>query len=197
MLFRFNIHTDALLMKYLYLSIAFVLSVSCAQAQPSLDQIIKKIEAKFEPAEAKPGQTVVLKISLQLLDGWHTYPTFQPDKGAKSQTNKITFPEGGDVVFVGELEDPMGAKEKAEPLANIEKMLYYPGGANWERTAVVRPTVPAGAVRTKIKFRVLVCDKENCLPPKTLEVEATLKVAGDAMKVEPKYQKQVEQDGKK
>ena len=190
-------------MKRIVLSIAVLVGtnilfpVSPAAAQPSFEQIVKKAEAKFEPADAKPGQTVTLKVTLQLLDGWHTYPLFQPDKAAKTYINKITFPEAGPLVYVGELNDPKGAKEKAEPLASIERMLVYPGGATWEFTAVVLPTTKAGPVSSKIKFRVLVCDKDNCVPPTTIDIEATLKVAGEPVKVDPKYQKDVDKALKK
>jgi hypothetical protein len=111
--------------------------------------------------------------------------------------NKITFPEGGPIVYVGEFEDPAGAKEKAEPLLRIQKMLYYPGGATWERKAVVLPSTAAGKVASKIKFRVLVCDKDNCLPPKPIDLEAVLKVAGDPVPVDPKYRSEVEAASKK
>jgi len=168
-----------------------------ALAQPSIEQVIKKAEATFEPASAKPGQTVTLKISLQLLDGWHTYPTVQPDKAAQSQSNKLTFPEGGAIVFVGEVDEPVDPKEKSEPLANIDKILYYPGGGVWERKAVVLPTAAAGAASSKIKFKILVCDKNNCLPPKQLDLESTLKVAGDPVPVDPKYKKEVDKATKK
>jgi hypothetical protein len=167
-------------------------SAAPALAQPSIDQIVKKAEASFEPAEARPGQTVTLKLKIDLLDGWHTYPMIQPDKAARAQANKITFPEGGPIVYVGEFNDPPGAKEKAEPLAMIESMLYYPGGATWERRAVVLPTTAPGMVASKVKFRLLVCDKDNCLPPKTLELEATLKVAGEPVPVDPKLKDEIE-----
>jgi hypothetical protein len=166
-------------------------------AQPSFEQIVKKAEATFEPATAKPGQTVTLKVSVKLLDGWHTYPTMQPEKAAKTYQNKLTFPEGGPVVYVGEFDDPAGAKEKAEPLAMIERMLIYPGGATWERKAVVLPSAKPGEAASTVKFRVLVCDKDNCLPPKTLDLEAKLKVAGDPVPVEKKYQAEVEKARKK
>jgi hypothetical protein len=181
-----------------YAVITFLfMAASPSLAQPGIDEIIKKVEARFEPAEAKPGQTVTLKVSLKLLDGWHTYPTVQPDKGARAQANKLTFPEGGPVVYVGDFDDPPGAKEKAEPMLSIERMLYYPGGATWERKAVVLPSTKAGPVSSKIKFRVLVCDKDNCLPPKTIELEATLKVTGDPVPVDPKYKSEVEKAQKK
>jgi len=179
-------------MRTISITIVALWMAAPALAQPSIEQIIKKAEATFEPATAKPGQTVTLKIKIELLDGWHTYPTVQPDKAARAQSNKITFPDGGPVVFVGPIDDPPGAKEKAEPLAMIESMLYYPGGATWERKAVVLPSTAAGTVNSKIKFRLLVCDKDNCLPPKPLDLEATLKVAGDPVAVDPKYKDEVE-----
>lgn len=185
-------------MNRFFLSVAGVcLLAAPALAQPSFDQIVKKAEAKFEPATAKPGETVTLKVTVQLADGWHTYPTVQQDKAAKTYVNKFTFPADGPVVYVGDFADPPGAKEKAEPLAMIEKMTYYLGGATWERKAVVLPTTKAGAVVSKVKLKLLVCDKDNCLPPKTLDLEAALKVAGDPVPVEPKYKGDVEKAQKK
>lgn len=168
-----------------------------ASAQPTFDKIVKKASATFEPATAKPGQTVTLKVSLELLEGWSTYPTVQTDKAARSYVNKLAFPEPGAIVFVGNILDPDSPKEKAEPMASIEKMLYYPGGGIWEKKAVVLPDAKAGSLSSKVKFKILVCDKDNCLPPRTLELEATLKVAGDPVAVEPKYKAEIEKALKK
>src|SRR5213079_2502408 len=66
---------------------------------------VKKVEAAFEPAEAKPGQTVTLKITVELADGFHTYPTKQTDKNAAAMVNKITFPAPAGVIFVGDVKD--------------------------------------------------------------------------------------------
>lgn len=159
---------------------------------PKFEDIVKKVEAKFEPAKARPGQTVTLKINVELINGWHTYPLFQPDKGAKSQTNRVTFPVGGPVVFVDMTQDPPNPKEKAEPLLGIEQILYYPGGGMWERKAVIAPNATPGKLSSKIKFSLLVCDKDNCLPPKPLELEAAIDISGDAVPVDPKYKADVE-----
>jgi Disulphide bond corrector protein DsbC len=165
---------------------------SPALAQPSFEEVAKKIEAKFEPATAKPGQTVTLKISIQLIDGWHTYPTFQPQKSAKLFVNKFAFPESSAVVFVGEMEDPAGAKEKDNPLNEGDKYYVYPGGATWERKAVVPPNAKSGSLSSKLTLKVLVCDKDNCLPQKTVELQPALKIAGDPVAVEPKYKAEVD-----
>lgn len=183
-------------MKALFASLAAFVLVLPASAQ-EVEQVVKKIEAKFEPADAKPGQTVTLKISVELEDGWVTYPTVQADKGAKAQTNKVTFPEKGPIVFVDLLKEPANAKTKSEEVLGIESLSYYPGGGVWERKAVVAPKTPAGKQDVKVVYRIMVCNKDNCLPPKAIDLSATLNVAGDAVSVDPKYKEIVEKQAER
>ncbi len=172
-------------------------STSFAADLPKFEEIVKKAEARFEPAKAKPGETVTLKIKIDLINGWQTYPLVQPDKGAKSQTNRIVFPAGGPIVFVDSTIDPPNAKVKAEPLLGIEQLLYYPGGGVWERKAVIVPSAKTGKLAAKVKFTLLVCDKDNCLAPKTLELEASIDVAGEPVAVDPKYKAEVDKAQRK
>ena len=60
---------------------------------------VKKIEATLEPAEAKPGQTVTFKLTVDLNEGYHTYPTVQPDPAAEPYVNMLKFPAAGSVIF--------------------------------------------------------------------------------------------------
>ena len=69
---------------------------------------VKKVEAKVTPAEAKPGQTVTFALTVELNDGYHTYPFVQPDPKADGMTNAIKFPTADKLVFVGKPEDPKG-----------------------------------------------------------------------------------------
>jgi DsbC/DsbD-like thiol-disulfide interchange protein len=163
-------------------------------AQPAKDAV-KKVEAVFEPAEAKPGQTVTLKIVVELADGYHTYPVVQPAAEARYSVNTIAFPNDGPVVFVGETVDPVGPKTKK---GEDHEYLVYPGGGTWVRKAVVSPSAKAGPTTARVKVKLQVCDEDRCFPPKTVELEATLKVLdGPAEKVDPKYQAEVEKAGKK
>ena len=172
-------------------ALALALAADRASAQ-TIDKVVKKVEARFEPATAKPGAVVTLKVEVKLEDGWHTYPTTQLDKGAKNQTNRFTFPKDGSVIFVGELDEPADPKSKSELLLGIEKLLYYPGGGTWERKAVVSPKAAAGDQTVKVKLKLLVCDKDTCLPPETYDLEVKVTVAGDAVPVDPKYKDEVE-----
>src|SRR6476469_7263351 len=91
---------------------AFLLALMPAPAstQKWYDKAVKKVEAKFSPAEAKPGQTVTFTVTIELADGYHTYPTVQTDKQAAAMVNTILFPKPDAVIFVGKTEDPKDAK---------------------------------------------------------------------------------------
>lgn len=158
---------------------------------------VKSVEATFEPAEAKPGQTVTLKLTVTLEDGYYTYPLVQDDQAAAGMVNKLEFPKAGAVVFVGEAIDPAGAKSKAEPVLGIEKMTYYTGTVVFERKAVVNPAAKAGEAAVELpKFVLSVCDKDNCFPPKTHKPTAKLKVLDGAVAVDKKYAEEVEKAAK-
>jgi len=162
-------------------------------ADKGFDKAVTKLTATFHPAEAKPGQTVTLKLTVELTDGYHTYPLVQTDKKAAAMVNKVIFPAAGAVVFVGEAIDPANAEIKAEPLLGIKAMKYCTGTVVYERTAVVSPTAKAGKVTVTVpKFIVSVCDKDNCFPPKTLMPEAALTILdGPAVAVDAKYAAEV------
>lgn len=157
------------------------------------EKAVKKVEAKFEPAEAKPGQTVTFTLTVDLHDGYHTYPTAQPDKLASSFVNVLKFPAPGGVIFVGPVVDPKDFDAKAEPELMIKEVRSTSGTAAYARKAVVSPRAAAGAVAVKLDaFKLMVCDKSNCFPPKTVPVEATLKVlGGPAVAVEKEFADEV------
>jgi hypothetical protein len=164
-----------------------------AGAQKAFDKAVKKVEGAFSPAEAKPGQTVTFTVTVELNDGYYTYPTVQTDKMALSMVNEIKFPDPGAVIFVGKVEDPKDTKTKAEPDLGILELRYCTDKVVYTRKAVVSPKAAAGPATVKLaSFKVSVCDKDNCFPPKAVPVEATLKVLdGPAVEVEKAYADEV------
>jgi hypothetical protein len=167
-----------------------------AAAQGKADwyaRAVKKVEAHFEPAEAKPGQTVTFKLTVDLNDGYYTYPTAQPDRAASGMTNQLKFPDPGAVVFVGGVTDPPIFDVKSEPDLGIKELRVNPGTVVYSRKAVVSPKAAAGPAMVKLPtFRLQVCDKNNCFAPKAVPVEATLKVLdGPPVPVDPAYAAEV------
>jgi hypothetical protein len=150
-----------------------------AAGQKWYEKAVKKIEATITPGEAKPGQTVTFSLTVDLHDGYHTYPTVQTDKAAASMVNVIKFPEPASLIFVGKVHEPKDPKTKAEPAAvpPIEEMHYFDGKVVYTRKAVVSPKAAAGPTTVKlIAFKLSVCDKDFCYPSKDVKVEASLKV---------------------
>lgn len=183
-----------MLLRSLLASLVFTPFALAAEAPAALPKGVEKVEATFEPAEAKPGEVVTFKLTVTLGLGYHTYPLMQRDKLAGDMVNKLDFPAAGSVIFVGDSIDPAGAETKAEPLLGIKAMKVYHGKVVYERKAVVSPKAAAGAGTVAIpKFVLSVCDKDSCFPPKTLTPEATFKVLnGPAVVVDKKYAAEVE-----
>ncbi len=157
--------------------------------QKAFDKAVKKIDARFTPAEARPGQTVTFTLTLELHDGYYTYPTRQTDPPAAGMVNEIRFPPPSEVIFVGQTADPKNTQTKAEPELGILELRYCTGVVTYSRPAVVSPQAKPGTVTVTLPLvRISVCDKNNCFPPRTVPVQATLKVLdGPAVPVEPKY----------
>jgi hypothetical protein len=175
----------------LVLSAGFLSSVPAADDGPAKG--VKKVELSLDPPSAKPGETITAKITVELEDGFHTYPTKQVDKNAESYVSKITFPAADDLIFVGEVKDPDHPHTKAEPEAGVKEMRFYTGTFTYERKAVVSPKAASGEKTVKLKsLRLTVCDEKNCYPPKTLTPDAKFKVLdGPAVAVAKEFEDEV------
>ncbi|MEZ6141268.1 MAG: hypothetical protein R3B84_11920 [Zavarzinella sp.] len=167
----------------------FVMLAICSVGYGQKQEGIKAARAWFEPTEAKPGQVVTLNLEVELFDGWFTYPFTQPDKGARFQTNKITFPTVEQLLFVRTMIDPKGGTVKEEGEISI---LQFPTKAVFQRKVVVHPKAKPGEVTVELKASLLACDKNNCLPPKRMVLPAKLKVLDTpAVAVDPEYEAEV------
>jgi thiol:disulfide interchange protein DsbD len=143
--------------------------------QLTFEQVVTEIATKIEPAAARPGDTVTWRLTVELLPGWHTYPTKQTDPEAQQQVTKFTFPTDGDLKFDEKFSDPPGAITKAEPGANIDKLIMYEGKVVWERKAVVSASATSGTKIITVPVRIFAC-KESCLPPRTIKTQARFTV---------------------
>ena len=154
---------------------------------------VTKFEATVEPAEAKPGQTVAMRFAFDLAPGYTTYPTVQVDKSAEGMVNRVTYPDAGAVVFVGDTIDPPKFSKKQELEVGIKELRYYSGRVVFERKFVVNPTQKPGDITVTVpSFRLMVCDANNCFPAKNLVPEVKLKVLpGSAVAVEKEFADEV------
>lgn len=171
------------------LALVCVAIASPAFAQKTADDVVTAIAAKVEPATVKRGQTVKWTLRMDIADGWHTYPTKQPDERNDSFVNKIAFPKPGDVVFVGEITEPT---TKIRTEMDGSRVSEIEGSPVWERSFVVHPNAKPGKMTISVPVTISVCDKNACLPPKKINVNVEFTVSDDAaVKVDPKFEKEI------
>ncbi len=124
---------------------------------------VGQIETRIIPAEAKPGQVVTFEVTVAPKAGAWTYPVHIPPGQVGS--NSIRLPKPGDLIFVGEVVDPPGAKTKPSPTDPFveEKYYPYPARPTWKLTAVVSPLAKPGKKTVPLTgTRIQVCDKSSC-----------------------------------
>lgn len=138
------------------------------------------VSVEVVPAKAKRGETVLVKVTLAPKADAHawTYPAFPADP-AQSSRNTIEFPEPGDLIFVGKVNDPQTKwKEKPRP-GGLGLDQYTDAPVTWELKAVVSPKATVGPKAVVLDALSLqVCDDQNCvvvngkkLPPAEFTVE--------------------------
>ncbi len=168
--------------------------VGAAPAKPkkSFNDAVTKLEAVVVPSTAARGQTVTLKITMELSPGWHTYPTYQVDPVNESTVNTFQVPATKDLVPVGAFEDPPAFK----PDKDFPLLREYEGKITWERPMVVRPDAVPGEAKVTVVARLLACDESICLPKETRELTASLTITSDPPKeVEAQYRDAVQKSG--
>lgn len=141
------------------------------------DDVVTRIEAKFEPATAKPGDTVTWILTVDLIPGWHTYPTKQPDPNAASQITRIKFPEGGDLQPSGPIAEPPDPIKKAMPELQIKQILELEGSVVWKQRIKISENASGGTQIYKVPINIFAC-KESCLPPERRVTTAELRIEG-------------------
>jgi thiol:disulfide interchange protein DsbD len=169
-----------------------------------------KVEIRFDPPEAKRGQTVTLRISVQPIASFWTYVSDQPEvaKDPTAPRNNFEFPELTDLVFVGDFKDPSGFKSKPIPGLNLKDIRYYPGPAEvvWERKAVVASDAKPGEKKVSLRrgfinskgkqdlasSQIMICDDSDCYYVDRSDMSATLKILDDQVPIDPKYKDEVE-----
>ncbi len=146
--------------------------------RPTFKDVVKEIRSTIEPAEAKRGQIVTWKLTVRLIPEWHTYPVRQIDANASSQVTEVEFkdPEKAGVKLVGGIKDPPGFIAKEEPVLKIKELRYYEGEVVWTRKLKVLPQTEPGRRIVQTDVRILVCDKNGCLPPEDVSLQAPLVV---------------------
>jgi thiol:disulfide interchange protein DsbD len=144
-----------------------------ALAAPSFAQKLDPIQWTLTPVQAKaaPGQSVVLKLTATMGEGWHLY--------------SVTTPAGGPIPTSLKLaENPAlsGAKlyqskpaRKFDPNFQLDTETFEKQ-VDFYFVADLAKTAAAGSAEIAANLRYQACTERECLPPRKKTVTATITV---------------------
>ncbi|WP_165219425.1 protein-disulfide reductase DsbD family protein [Aquisphaera insulae] len=131
-----------------------------------------------EPAEAKPGETVTLKVTAKLKPGWHiyTYAKKQPDGDGPRNTLLELFDPAG-LKVVGSWKASKEAESHAEPAFENKAFSYYEDEVTWSIPLEVPADAGPGKKEIRLQASYMICNSQNCsfpgrwtLPPALLTI---------------------------
>ncbi len=118
-----------------------------------------------EPAQAKPGETVVFKVTVKLEPGAHIYKYSRKQGPGPINTSFDFFDKGGlepDGDWTPSRE-PEAHKDPAFP--DIDVVEYYEDEVTWSHKLKVPGDAREGRVRLRTQARYMVCTEKNCSFP--------------------------------
>jgi thiol:disulfide interchange protein len=180
------------------LSAAVVLLALCGRASAQFDKVtfddLGAVSLKVEPAKAKRGETVTVKLTLTPTAAGRTYP-FNPKDPNQLSRNKLRGSKDADLIFVDAGPDPAGAKMKPRDGEPGEDE-YYAAAVSWELKAVVSPKAAPGKKSGPLRgLTVMFCGSAGgpdvCLTKSDAAADFEV-LPDDAVPVESKYAAAVE-----
>lgn len=133
--------------------------------------------AAFSPAEAPPGAIVTLKVKAVIEPTWHIYGLKLEGRGPLPTQFSIKLPEGWKQA--GDWTPSRPPINAIDPGFQIP-VTYHNGEVDFSIPVQISPTAAPGEIAIRGTVRFMACDDATCLPPRTLEWTAALRLTGDA-----------------
>lgn len=124
-----------------------------ASAEPlprGCEPFLERIDASIAPLHARRGQTVVLRVRLDLKDRARAYPTQDPKSeiGEALEPVRVKVLDSTAVVPVGPLREPLYRTED-DPVVGSYRVVE--GHATWEQRLVIPPEAKVGEHKIAVK----------------------------------------------
>ncbi|MBE0645869.1 MAG: thioredoxin family protein [Bacteroidetes bacterium] len=164
-------------MKKLSRLIPALFILTLIMASSLLAQEAAKWTAKPVAATVKAGATVEVKVSADVIEGWHIYSTTPQEEGPVP--TEIEFAENAPLTRAGKIKQP-------KPIVKYDENFgidteYYDKDVAFTVTAKVKAGAKLGKQKVVVEVTFMACNDRMCLPPKTVEVPFDITIeAGEA-----------------
>ncbi len=141
-----------------------------------------KWSARFEPAEVRAGESTQIVLTATLDAGWHMYALDSPPDATIPTTIRLSA--GTKSVKVnGKLTQPAPTIHHD---ANFNADLrYFSGAVAYGIPISVVPSAK-GVVKAVVEVKIQICNDSICLPPESIMVPVSIKVAPGAIRANRK-----------
>ena len=149
-----------------FLTAVFSAAVRICAQEPELNPIKWTIAAQSSPVPSGNKLTIELRASIDR--GWHLYST-EKVEGGPSPT-RITLTPGQSFEVAGEIDSP-APRSAFDPNFQVATE-FYEGEVAFAVPIKATSSAAAGQVRFQVRYQT--CTPTICLPPKLIDLEATL-----------------------
>lgn len=122
------------------------------------------LSATVKPAEARPGDTVSLRVTARLEPGWHIYDytKAQPDQGPRGTEFEVFDASG--LAVTGDWKSETAPVVKQEPSFDNMLVSSFENGVTWTLPLKVPADARPGAKTLRCQAGYQVCDANSCSP---------------------------------
>lgn len=121
------------------------------------------VEPKLEPAKARRGEKILLKLVIEPAPGFHTYPFTQEDPNVQANVATLKV-DSKAVALTGVVKAPPPHKSPPAPEFNAKALGEWEHKVETEHQLLVKPDIAPGVYDVKVRFGAMVCDDSGCVP---------------------------------
>jgi len=138
------------------------------------------VSASVVPAEARPGETVTLKVAARLKPGWHIYTYAREQQGDGPRNTRFDVFDTAGLTVAGEWSASKEATRKKEPaFPDLDSVSFFEDEVVWSLPLKVPPDAGPGKKLVRVQASYQICDARSCsFPGQWTLPEAVLTVAG-------------------
>jgi thiol:disulfide interchange protein DsbD len=118
------------------------------------------------PSEAKPGDTVVYKVTAKLNPGWHIYTYAKEQQGDGPRNTRFDFFDTDGLTVAGDWTASKEATRKKEPaFPDLEFVSFYEDEVTWSIPLKVPSEAVSGKKTLRCQASYQICDAKSCSFP--------------------------------
>jgi suppressor for copper-sensitivity B len=127
--------------------------------------------AQLEPAQVAPGQSAVIKLTVENDPGYHVYQFVPGDEETNFRTLIVASRKSGLKFGAPTTEAPL------EVYPELEEVKYHGGKFSWTIPLQVPDSAGTGELPFEIMIGFMTCNEGSCDEPSALSVQGSLTVA--------------------